>query len=187
MKDKLLIHACCGPCLVGVYEDIQNNLEDFNITGMEDVDILWYNPNIHPKKEYIKRRDTLVEYLKMVGKEPIILEEYDLMKFAKVAVNPKDYGFCLRCEYCYRVRLRKLFEYAKENGYTAATTTLLISPYQKHEMMIDICKEYEKEYGVKFVYKDFRTIFRKGQQRARELELYRQKYCGCIFSIDEGA
>lgn len=187
MKDKLLIQACCGPCLVGVYEDISLNLEYFNIDSVENIDILWYNMNIQPKREYEKRKETLINYLATVGKKPIIIDEYDLIEFAKVAVSPEKYGFDIRCEYCYRKRLEKLFQYAKENGYTSVTTTLLISPYQKHELIIKICKELEKKYDVKFAYKDFRKIFRQGQQRAKELDLYRQKYCGCIFSIDEGA
>lgn len=66
------------------------------------------------------------------------------------------------------------------------TTTLLISPYQKHDKIIEVCKKLEKEHGVKFVYKDYRPYFREGQTKARELGLYRQKFCGCIFSIDEG-
>lgn len=187
MKDKLLIHACCGPCLVGVYENIQENLNEFDIDSMESVDILWYNINIQPRYEYEKRKETLIEYLNTVGKYPIIIDQYNLMEFAKVAMNPEDFGYKLRCEYCYRTRLKKLFEYAKENNYDSVTTTLLISPYQKHDMIIDICKEYEKIYNIKFVYKDFRLYFRQGQQRAKELEIYRQKYCGCIFSIDEGS
>lgn len=187
MSDKLLIHTCCAPCLVGIYQNIKDNLSEFDIDSMEDVDIFWYNINIHPKYEYEKRKETLVDYLHLIGKTPIIIDEYNLMEFSKICVAPNEYGYSLRCEYCYRKRLKSLFEYAKENNYTKVTTTLLISPYQKHDLIIDICREYEKEFNIKFVYKDFRKIFRSGQQMARDLGLYRQKYCGCIFSIDEGS
>ena len=92
----------------------------------------------------------------------------------------------MRCEYCYTVRLEKVFEYASKNGYTAVTTTLLISPYQKHEKIIEVCEKLSQKYGVKFLYKDYRPYFRHGQQIAKDMGLYRQKFCGCIFSIDEG-
>lgn len=186
MKNKLLVHTCCGPCLVGIYEDIQSNLQEYGLNSIEEIDVLWYNTNIHPKSEYDKRKETLNEYLNIVKKQGIFLDEYDLMDFSKTAVNYMENGYKIRCEFCYKTRLEKAFEYAKDNNYTHVTTTLLISPYQKHDLIIDICKELEKKYKVRFLYKDFRVLFRSGQNKARELGLYRQKYCGCIFSIDEG-
>lgn len=187
MKNKLLIHACCGPCLVGVYDDISENLEIFSLENMEDVDILWYNINIQPKHEYLKRKETLIEYLHTVKKVPIIQDEYDLAGFACIASNPKAYEYESRCEYCYKKRLDFLFSYASDNGYTMVTTTLLTSPYQKHDQIIRICESLEKKYNIKFMYKDFREDFRAGQTKAKDLGLYKQKYCGCIFSIDEGS
>ena len=186
MKDKLLVHACCGPCLVGVYEDIEKNTADYNIDGIQDLDVIWYNINIHPKAEYEKRKETLKEFLSIKDKEGIFLDEYNLLGWAKKAVNYEQEGYALRCEYCYNSRLEKVFAYAKENGYTAVTTTLLISPYQKHDIICKVCEKLAKKYDVKFMYKDFRPMFWEGQHRAKELGLYRQKYCGCIFSIDEG-
>jgi len=109
-----------------------------------------------------------------------------MYEFVKNSINFKELGYSMRCEYCYYSRLDKVFEYAKNNGYTMVTTTLLISPYQKHDKIIDVCKSLAEKYSVKFMYKDFRTLFRQGQNKARELGLYRQKFCGCIFSIDEG-
>lgn len=184
-KEKLLVHACCAPCLVAVFDDIVANLQEFGLQTVEDFDVLWYNTNIHPKVEYERRKNTLKEYLSMVGKEGIFLDEYNMYNFLKGAVNYSDLGFSIRCEYCYYVRLKKVFEYARDNGYTAVTTTLLISPYQKHDIISMVCKRLEKEYGVRFLYKDFRPYFRAGQAKARELGLYRQKFCGCVFSIDE--
>lgn len=185
MNNKLLIHACCAPCLVGVYEYITLNLNEFEINSSENIDILWYNINIQPKSEYEKRKETLKEYLKTINKKTIIIDEYNLQEFCKVAVNTSEYGFIDRCEYCYKKRLEKLFLYASNNGYNSVTTTLLISPYQKHERIISICRELQNKYNIKFIYKDFREFYRKGQLRAKELGLYRQKYCGCVFSIDE--
>lgn len=183
MKNKLLIHACCAPCLVAIYED---TLKEINNLDVSDFDTIWYNTNIHPKVEYEKRRDTYITYVKSMGKQPIVLDEYDMNKFIYDAVNLERTEFRIRCEYCYNVRLEKVFEYAKENGYTHVTTTLLISPYQKHDLIKKVCERLSKKYNVEFMYKDYRPMFREGQNKARELGLYRQKYCGCIYSIDEG-
>lgn len=186
MKDKLLVHACCGPCLVAVYEDIEKNYRGYNLDKLDDVDVIWYNINIHPKEEYDRRKETLKQFLDIKNRQGIYLDEYNLFNWTKEAVNFKENGYSLRCEYCYTSRLNEVFKYAKENGYTAVTTTLLISPYQKHDIICDVCEKLAKKYNVKFMYKDFRPMFWDGQHRAKDLQLYRQKYCGCIFSIDEG-
>jgi len=187
MKDKLLVHACCAPCLVAVYDDITNNLNKYNLEYKNDMDVIWYNINIHPKEEYERRKETLKEYLAMNEKHGIFLDEYNLIDWAKHALNFKEEGYLMRCEYCYISRLDKVFAYAKENGYTAVTTTLLISPYQKHDIICDVCNKLAQKYEVKFRYEDFRPLFWEGQHKAKDLGLYRQKYCGCIFSIDESA
>ena len=186
MKDKLLVHACCAPCLVAVYEDIEKNYNEYNLERIENMDVIWYNTNIHPKYEYEQRKETLKQFLTLKNKQGVFLDEYNLMDWTKQALNFKEEGYRLRCEYCYTSRLEKVFEYARDNGYTAVTTTLLISPYQKHDIICEVCEKMALKYGVKFMYKDFRPMFWDGQHRARDLGLYRQKYCGCIFSIDEG-
>ena len=91
-----------------------------------------------------------------------------------------------RCQdYCYKIRLEQTAKYAKENGYDAFSTTLLISPYQKHEELKELGQQIAKKYGLQFLYKDFRIGFREGQAKARELGMYMQKYCGCIFSEED--
>lgn len=90
-----------------------------------------------------------------------------------------------RCGYCYLCRLEKTAKYAKENGFDAFSTTLLISPYQDHELLKKTGDMLSKKYGIEFLYKDFRPGFRYGQNKARELGLYMQKYCGCVFSEEE--
>lgn len=186
MKDKLLVHACCAPCLVAVFYDIINNLNEYNLEKSDDFDIIWYNINIHPKDEYELRKNTLKEFLKMNNKEGIFIDEYNLLEWTKNAVNFSSLGYSMRCEFCYMSRLEKVFEYASKNGYTKVTTTLLISPYQKHEVIKSVCERLAKKYNVDFLYKDYRPYFWDGQHKAKDLGLYRQKYCGCIFSIDEG-
>ncbi len=171
---KLLMHTCCAPCSVYCIDSLRKeNIEPVSY---------WYNPNIHPYIEYKTRRDTLIEYSKMANFELIINEEYGLKKFCKNVIDDIE----KRCiNYCYPVRLEQTANYAKENGYDAFTTTLLVSPYQKHDELKKICEKIAKQYNIDFLYRDFREGFREGQAKARELGLYMQKYCGCIFSEEE--
>lgn len=171
---KLLMHTCCAPCSVYCIDA----LKEENIKPT----IYWYNPNIHPYTEYKARRDTLKDYAQSLNLEAIFEDDYGLEEFCKNVINKLD----TRCvEYCYPIRLRKTFEYAKQNGYDAVTTTLLYSIYQKHDFIKAYCEKLSKEYGIDFLYRDFRVGFWKGQHKARELGLYMQKYCGCIFSCDD--
>ena len=91
----------------------------------------------------------------------------------------------VKTNYCYIKRLSETARYAAENGYQAFTTTLLVSPYQKHDALKVICEELSKQFGIEFLYRDFRPGFREGQTKARAAGLYMQKYCGCIFSEEE--
>ena len=103
------------------------------------------------------------------------------IKFTRAVFEKEN----IRCRYCYESRMDIVAKTAKENGFDTFTTTLLVSPYQKHEMLVEVCENMAKKYGVKFYYKDFREGFREGQEIARELELYMQKYCGCIYSEED--
>lgn len=168
---KLLMHTCCAPCSVYCIDTLRKE-------GIEPT-IFWYNPNIHPYMEYKARRDCLNEYTKLINVNAIFQDEYGLDKFCENVISDLEN----RCtNYCYKVRLEQTAKYAKENGYDYITTTLLVSPYQKHEELKNICEEIAKKYDLKFLYRDFRLGFREGQAKARELGLYMQKYCGCIFS-----
>ena len=168
---KLLMHACCAPCSVYCIDELRK--ENIEPT------IYWYNPNIHPYKEYEARRDCLIEYTKSINVKCIIEDEYGLDEFCKNVSNNLN----SRCvDYCYPVRLRKTFEYAKEHGYDAVTTTLLYSIYQKHDFIKKLCEVLSKEFGIEFLYRDFRYGFWVGHEKAKEAGLYMQKYCGCVFS-----
>ncbi len=165
------MHTCCAPCSVYCIDLLRKE-------GIEPV-VYWFNPNIHPYMEYKARRDTLKEYTKSIGIEAIFQEEYGLRSFCKNVIGDLEN----RCSnYCYRVRMEQTAKYAKEHGYDTITTTLLVSPYQKHEELKAVCEEMAKKYGLQFLYRDFRIGFREGQAKARELGLYMQKYCGCVFS-----
>ena len=171
---KLLLHTCCAPCSVYCIDTLREE-------GIEPT-VYWFNPNIHPYMEYKARRDCLKEYTKSIDVKAIFEENYGLDEFCKQVINRLD----TRCqEYCYPVRLEQTAKYAKENGYTHFSTTLLVSPYQNHEALIEVANQMAKKYGVEFLYRDFRVGFREGQAKARELGLYMQKYCGCIFSEED--
>ena len=168
---KLLLHTCCAPCSVYCIDELRK--EKIEPT------LYWYNPNIHPYMEYKVRRDTLKEYANQINVQAVFEEEYGLDEFCKNVVNDLD-GRCTK--YCYPVRLKKTFEYAKQNGYDTVSTTLLYSIYQNHDYIKVLCEKYSKEYEINFLYKDFRVGFWEGHQKAKDLGLYMQKYCGCIFS-----
>ena len=168
---KLLMHTCCAPCSVYCIDSLRK--ENIEPT------LYWYNPNIHPYKEYEARRDCLKKYSEKINIKTIFEDEYGLDEFCKNVVSDLN----ARCtNYCYPVRLKKTFEYAKENGYDTVTTTLLYSIYQNHNYIKKLMEQYSRQYGIEFLYRDFRYGFWEGHDKAIEQGLYMQKYCGCVFS-----
>lgn len=170
---KLLLHTCCAPCSVMCIETLRNE-------GIEP-DLYWYNPNIHPATEYKARKNTLIEYAASINAKLILNDEYGLRKF----ITQINGDFDGRCKTCYEMRLDETARYAAENSYTHFSSTLLISPYQNHELLIATAQKAADKYNVEFLYRDFRPYFREGQDKARSMELYMQKFCGCIFSEEE--
>ena len=171
--EQLLLHTCCAPCSVYCVDSLRAE-------GIEPVSF-WYNPNIHPYQEYKVRRDTLVEYAASIGLPLVVHEDYGLREFVRAVAE--DIGH--RCRYCYTRRLEETVRYAAENGFSHFSTTLLVSPYQDHDGIRRTSEELAERYGVEFLYRDFRPDFRQGQAKARELGLYMQKYCGCVFSEED--
>lgn len=171
---KVLLHTCCAPCSTYVIDKLRKD-------GYENITSYWYNINIHPFMEYKARLDALKIYTEMVNVPLVIEHDYGIREFTKSVIKDID-G---RCRFCYVSRLAKTVKYAKENGYDAFTTTLLVSPYQNHEMIIEIAEELAKQYDIKFIYQDFREGYRIGQQMARDAGIYMQKYCGCIYSEED--
>ena len=169
----LLLHTCCAPCSVYCVESLRGE-------GIAPVSF-WYNPNIHPYQEYKMRRDTLKDYAASIGLSLIVREDYGLRPFVRAVAADIDH----RCAYCYAVRMEETARYAAEHGFTHISTTLLVSPYQNHEGIVAAGEKFAKEYGVTFLYRDFSVGFREGQAKARELGLYMQKYCGCVFSEED--
>jgi epoxyqueuosine reductase len=145
-----------------------------------EIDAFYYNPNIHPLAEYERRRAAALEYC---GNENIHLVSgpYDIDDYFRVVVSPD----IERCSLCYRVRLAAAARAAAAGGFDAFTTTLLVSPYQQHELLLGIGRQEAAKAGVEFYYQDWRPGFREGRAKARSLGLYSQKYCGCVYSEDE--
>lgn len=170
---KLLLHICCAPCSAACIKVLRE--ENIDIVGY------WYNPNIHPFKEYDNRLKALKEYSKMINLNVIYDDFYGLDEFVKNTVSIIDN----RCGYCYLSRMERVVKYAHDNGYDAFSSTLFISPYQKHDLLKSICEKLSKKYNIQFLYRDFRPYYELGREMFRETGLYMQKYCGCIFSERE--
>ncbi|MGL5383278.1 MAG: epoxyqueuosine reductase QueH [Culicoidibacterales bacterium] len=182
-RPKLLVHACCGPCNTQVLNSLANAFE---------ITVLFYNPNIHPKKEYIKRRDTQADFIQAFNER----HAQDIA-FVEGPYNPREFfnrtkGLEAepekgkRCEVCYELRLEEAKKFAIELGCEYYTTSLTVSPYKNTEAVNRIGDELD-ENGMdetQFLHSDFKKKngFRQSIAIAKEYELYRQNYCGCIYS-----
>jgi predicted adenine nucleotide alpha hydrolase (AANH) superfamily ATPase len=152
-------------------------LQSLRAEGM-DVAGYFFNPNIHPLVEF-RRRLTTLEHFTIASSLPLAIDkEYDLEGFLKGALDAgKD-----RCLFCYRTRLEKAFQKALNDRVDAVTTTLLYSKYQRHDNIKEIGEELADTYKMHFLYRDFRAGWREGIEESKRLGMYRQQYCGCIFS-----
>ncbi len=170
---KLLLHICCGPCALFPLKKLRE--AGHEVTGF------FYNHNIHPYQEYVKRRDAAVQMAEQEALPLILRDDYDLEGFlASVAATPST-----RCSYCYASRLTATAEAAVAGGFEAYTASLLYSRYQKHEEIRLRGEQIGAEQGVAFYYEDFRPGWQEGIRLSREQGLYRQQYCGCIYSEKE--
>ena len=170
---RILLHICCAPCTIYPLEILRK--EAGQVKG------LFFNPNIHLYLEYKKRLDTVREYAAREGLEVAVAEGYPIEEFLlKTAALGKD-----RCSYCYEVRLRHTAEQARKGLFDAFTTTLLYSRYQKHDLIRATAEDAAREFNIPFYYRDFREGWDEGVRLSKEMGLYRQKYCGCIYSEKE--
>lgn len=175
----LLLHSCCAPCSSYVLEYLS---EVFKIT------VFYYNPNISPEEEFIKRTEEqkrLLSEMILKNKPKFILGVYEPSKFYELSKGLEN---CIeggkRCELCYRLRLEKTAALAKENGFEYFCSTLSVSPYKNSEKLNHIGEILEKEYNVKYLPSDFKKKngYMRSIKLSKEYELYRQNYCGCVFS-----
>lgn len=163
-SEKILLHTCCAPCLI--YIDKYFKEKNISYTS------LYYNPNIHPYKEYLRRLNTLKDFL---NDDSRLMVEDSYMESTWKENN---------CDFCYDLRIKKTAYLAKKHGFKGFSSTLFISPYQDHEKMLFLGNKYMKEFDIEFVHIDFRENFREGQNMARDEGMYKQKYCGCINSYN---
>ena len=169
---KILIHACCAPCLTYPLRELR--------TKSSEILVLCYNPNVQPFLEYELRRDCLTKYCEKQG-VTFVEGSYDFERFFQDVVFREQ----VRCSICYKLRLTEAAKYARQGNFDYFTTTLLVSPYQEHEMLRDIGQSIGQQYGVPFLYQEFRSGWRHTISVSSELGLYRQKYCGCLYSEKE--
>lgn len=173
---RLLLHLCCGPCLLFP-------LKRLKVLGVS-VKGFFYNPNIHPYMEYERRIEALKEVARLHDFSVIYSEKgYGLRPWLQSVAGNTDFG--VRCLKCYEMRLKETAEQAGEIGFTHFSSTLFYSRYQNHEALYRIAQDVAQKTGVEFYYEDFREGWQEGQDMARELGIYRQSYCGCIFSEEE--
>lgn len=177
-KPKLLLHACCGICSSSVLERLSRNF---------DITVLFFNPNIYPIEEYTKRYETLKKLITLKHKDVKLVEiGYNSEMFDEISrglEEEKEGG--KRCSKCYFLRLEKSARYACENDFEFFCTTLSVSPHKDSERLNSIGKALESKYKVKYLYSDFKKKdgFKRSNELSRELNLYRQNYCGCKYSI----
>ena len=168
---KLLLHACCGPCACYPTQELTARGVDFTL--------LYYNPNIHPYKEFKRRLAALRELAEKKDYRLVIDKTYPLEECVAGMLAEKPGP---RCAFCYRMRMRYAAAYAKAHGFDAFSTTLLYSPYQKHDLMRRTAEAASAEFGIPFHYEDWRPHYQEGVDISLALGLYRQPYCGCVFS-----
>jgi hypothetical protein len=171
---NILLHICCAPC--SIYPVAELKKKGHRIAGY------FYNLNIHPYSEYLKRKTEADKYSKEAGLN-MITGEYDVEKYFQYIAHNEAYKD--RCMTCWWMRLGRSAKFAKENGFEAFTTTLLGSPYQDHEILRRIGEDVAEKAGIKFYYEDFRPGFKGSLEEARSKGIYCQNYCGCIFSEKE--
>jgi len=164
---------CCAPCSVYPLRVLEG--EDVRVFGF------FFNPNIHPYQEYRRRMDTVRQFAAQAALEVIYRDEYDVVRFLRQMVFRESE----RCRLCYQLRLEAAAQLAGQSHMDAFTTTLLYSRRQNHGLIRQLGEEVGEQVGIPFLYRDFRQGWREGIERSKALGLYRQRYCGCIYSEQE--
>ncbi len=177
-KPRLLLHACCAPCSSAVLEVLRAHF---------DITMFFYNPNIYPESEFVYRLEELKRLLPALGLDAVetVAPPYVYAEFEAIAEGLEDAPEGgARCKKCYRLRQEAAAKYAAENGFDFVTTTLSISPHKNAAWLNEIGEESAGIYGVPYLYGDFkkRDGYKRSLELSREFNLYRQDYCGCVYS-----
>ncbi len=171
MKSRsLLLHCCCAHCTA-------YSVSYWRRQGFE-VSAFWYNPNIHPYMEHQSRLEAMKSLARQLDLPLIISEGYGIIDYFRQVVGHEP----RRCRYCFRLRLKKTAEMAQEMGLDAFTTSLIISPHQEHDLLREVGVSLAQETGLDFRYADLRKHYSDSRHMTKELNLYRQQYCGCVYS-----
>ena len=170
---KVLLHVCCAPC--GIFPIRHLREEGMTVSGY------FHRSNIHPYTECRKREETLVAYAESINLPLIIQKGYDLEGFLRNAA----FREAERCRVCYHDRLSATAGIARHGGFDAFSSTLLYSKFQNHDLILATGEALSKEFGIPFLYRDFREYWKAGIEESKQLGLYRQPYCGCIYSEKE--
>jgi hypothetical protein len=170
---KVLLHTCCANCAIVPVNRLRG--AGFQAYGF------FYNPNIHPYREYARRKEAMESYARKAGLRMIYKDEYDLEGFLRNVV----YREHERCRYCYYTRMEAAAKMAAKGKFHAFTTTLLYSRYQNHSLIKEIGENLARQFSVAFHYEDFRQWWQEGIRESKAMRLYRQQYCGCIYSEKE--
>lgn len=177
-KPKLLLHSCCGPCSSYVITYLQDYF---------DITILYYNPNIEPDREYEKRKNEQIKLIKKLNIPSLSMldVEYEngvYRDYVKGYEQEAEGGS--RCHLCYELRLKKTAELAQIHNFEYFGTTLTVSPYKNASLLNKIGEELSSKYNIKWLYSDFKKKdgYKKSIELSKEYDLYRQDYCGCLFS-----
>ncbi len=177
---RILLHSCCAPCSSHVID---------TLTPYFDITIFYYNPNIEPYEEYEKRKEEEKRFIKEfphIHKVDMIDCDYDNNKFKEMAKGLEEIPEGgARCIKCYHLRLDATAKKAKELGFDYFGTTLTVSPYKKSDKLNEIGEYLSKEYNIKYLYSDFKKKngYKHSIELSKEYNLYRQDYCGCVYSI----
>ena len=183
-KQKILLHSCCAPCSTAVIERLKDEY---------DIVIFYYNPNIYPEEEYILRKQEEIKYIKHLNDSNVDFSismldcDYESEKFYEATVgfeNEREGG--ARCAICFKLRLEKTAQKAKELGFDIFGTTLTVSPHKNAELINSIGLALEKENGVRFLVSNFKKNngYKRSVELSKENNIYRQNYCGCEFALN---
>lgn len=170
---NILLHICCGPC--AIYPVTQMQKDGINVSGY------FYNPNIHPYREFKQRIQGVQQFAETTNLDIEIDTKYGLTEYLRKVVFHEQ----TRCPLCYNMRLEAVAQKAKDRGYEAFSTTLLYSKYQDHDCIRKMGNSIGDKLQINFYYQDFRTGWQQGIDKSIEMNLYRQAYCGCIYSEQE--
>jgi len=169
-SNTVLVHSCCAHCAA-------YTIEYWRQQGYA-VSAFWYNPNIHPYTEHQHRLEAMQTLAQEMSLPLIVIEGYDIIDYFRQIVGHESE----RCQYCFRLRLSKTVETAQQMAFDTFTTTLLISPHQKHDLLREIGSNLAEERGIDFLYADLRKRYSDSRRMTKRLNLHRQQYCGCVYS-----